>query len=94
LIKGGVTPGTDAYIKALDDRMADAFPNKFQGPGGQAPRQRSVGMTVVAPVTRSVGGKSTGKVQITQSMASMARRLGVPVQAYAEELARMNQNVE
>lgn len=91
LVRTGVKPGTDEYINALDARMAEAFPTRFKS-ADSAPRQRVVTGQTVAPATRSVGGKAVTKVQITPSMTAVARKLGVPVEAYAEELARMNQN--
>lgn len=91
LVRSGVKPGTDEYIENLDRRMAEAFPTRFRS-AEAAPRQRVVSGQTVAPATRSVGGKSVTKVQITPSMTAVARKLGVPVEAYAEELARMNQN--
>lgn len=92
LVRAGVRPGTDDYVKGLDERMAQAFPSKFQSNSGNAPRNRIVGTSAVAPATRTASGKTTQKVQISESMTQTARRLGVPVQAYAEELARLNQN--
>lgn len=94
LVRRGVKPGTDEYIAGLDKGMAEAFPTKFSaapdtGNGG-APRVRTQG-AVVSPVTRTASGKST-TVQITPSMAAMARKLGVPVETYAKELARLNEN--
>lgn len=92
IVKQGIQPGTDKYIEELDRRMADAFPNKFQS-AGNTPRQRTVyGQSAVAPATRTAGGKTVSKVTITPSMVATARRLNVPVEAYAEELARMNQD--
>lgn len=85
-----ITPGTDEYISKLDEGMKKAFPAKFGGEA-EAPRRTPSG-TVVAPASRSASGSQPKKVQITQSMQSMAKRLGVPVQAYAEELARLEQN--
>lgn len=92
IVKQGVVPGTDKYIEELDRRMAEAFPGKFQS-AGNTPRQRTVsGQSAVAPATRTAGGKTVSKVTITPSMVATARRLNVPVEAYAEELARMNQD--
>lgn len=99
-VKTGLRPGTDEYIGFLDTGMQKAFPDHFKTetsvttqidtkPASDA-RPRTVG-TVVAPATRS-GGKTTQKVQITPSMASVARRLGVPVESYALEMARIEQN--
>jgi hypothetical protein len=91
IVRQGVEPGTDKYIEELDRRMSEAFPDKFQS--AQAPRRRTVsGQSAVAPATRTAGGKTVSKVTITPSMVSIARRLNVPVEAYAEELARMNED--
>lgn len=91
IVKQGVQPGTDKYIEELDRRMSEAFPDKFQS--AQAPRRRVVsGQSSVAPATRTAGGKTVTKVSITPSMVQTARRLNVPVEAYAEALARMNED--
>jgi hypothetical protein len=88
-------PGTDEYINYIDQGMKKAFPERFKVDNtqnqntGAAAQQRSAG-TVVAPATRSAGGKPTTKVQISPSMEAMARKLNVPLKAYAEEMARLN----
>ena len=91
IVKKGIQPGTDKYIEELDRRMGEAFPDKFQS--SQAPRRKIVsGQSSVAPATRTAGGKTVTKVSITPSMVATARRLNVPVEAYAEALARMNED--
>jgi len=87
IVRQGIQPGTDQYIEELDRRMTEAFPNKFQS--NQPNRRRTVsGQSTVAPATRTAGGKTVTSVQITPSMVATARKLNVPVEAYAEAYAK------
>lgn len=92
IVEQGIRPGTDKYIEELDRRMAEAFPKKFQ-PAGTSPRQRvATGQTVVAPATRTAGGKTTVRVTPSESQRAQARRLGVPIELYMAEYIKENQN--
>mgnify|MGYP003639682134 FL=1 len=77
LIDQGVNPSSDEYYERIDERMREAFPNKF----GQQ-RQGAV----VAPATRS--SKSPRKVRLTQSQVALAKRLGISPEAYAAQMLK------
>lgn len=81
----GILP-TDgkAYYERIDSEMRKRFPERFPQAQGTAPRRTE---TVVAPATRSGGGRVTRKVTLTESQAKLARRLGLTLEQYAEQLA-------
>lgn len=85
LVKNGVDPTSDEYYEKLNSRMRQVFPENFgeaeSKPEGGKPQNRN---PVVAPATRSRAPK---KVTLTKSQVAIAKRLGVPLKAYAEQLA-------
>lgn len=85
LVKNGVDPTSDEYYERLNSRMRQVFPENFgeaeSKPEGGKGQNRN---TVVAPATRSRAPK---KVTLTKSQVAIAKRLGVPLKAYAEQLA-------
>lgn len=92
LAKQGITAATDpdAYYGAIDRRMREAFPDKFETAEDrteqrEAPqRQQETSRTPVAPVRRSSSGKRV--VTLTKSQEQMARKLGLTAQQYAAEI--------
>jgi hypothetical protein len=83
LVKSGVDPRSDEYYEALNARMRRVFPENFQEevPDKRVPKRQA---NVVAPVTRSVSPK---KVVLTQTQVAIAKRLGVSLKDYAEQVA-------
>jgi len=77
MVDDGVDPTSDGYYKTLDREMRERFPEGFSA---QAPST-----TVVASVQRSAKGK---KVTLTQTQASLAKRLGLTNEQYARELIK------
>ena len=76
---------TDEYYETIDARMRQLFPENFEGeekPEVEKPKKRQ--STVVAPATRSTAPK---KVTLTQTQVSIAKRLGVPLDLYAKQVA-------
>ena len=84
LVKQGVDPRSDEYYEKINSRMRQVFPEQFddgdQELAEEAPRRRNV----VAPVTRSTAPK---KIVLTQTQVSIAKRLGVPLELYAKQVA-------
>lgn len=78
LVKSGVNPTSDTYYERLNARMREVFPESFGG----SPEPRS--SNVVAPATRSRAPK---KVRLTKSQVAIAKRLGVPLDIYAKQVA-------
>jgi len=94
LVKSGVDPRSDDYYEALDTRMQQVFPENFDSMSNDAeeddekrtPKRQA---NVVAPATRSTAPK---KVVLTQTQVSLAKRLGVPLDEYAKQVAIQMRN--
>jgi hypothetical protein len=78
LVGQGVDPTSDAYYGQIDKRMREVFPDKFKG----ATRNG----TVVAPASRSTPSK---KVTLSSTQVAIAKRLGVSLQDYARQVAKL-----
>lgn len=80
LVEQGVHPtqNAEAYYKQIDKRMREVFPDRFKG----ATRNG----TVVAPASRSTPSK---KVTLTSTQVAIAKRLGVSLQDYAAQVAKL-----
>jgi len=76
---------TDEYYEKINSRIKEKFPEKFgeQDEPDEKPRRPA---SVVAPATRSSPPK---KLKLTASEAAAARRIGVPLEKYAMELAKL-----
>ena len=76
-------PTSDDYYKELDARMKRDFPHKFGGTvqSNHAP---------VASVSRPNGKATSKKIKLSPSQVAIADKLGVPYDAYAKQLARLN----
>jgi hypothetical protein len=86
LVKQGVNPRSDDYYEKINTRMRQVFPESFADDGEQEevtdePRRRA---TVVAPATRSVAPR---KITLSKSQVALAKRLGVPLNEYAKQVA-------
>jgi hypothetical protein len=74
----GFDPTSNDYYTELDRRISDTF-----GGSSQAPSRRAV--QTVAGVSRNSSGRSSGrKVRLTPSQVAIAKKLGVPLEAYAK----------
>lgn len=86
IINEGIDPTSDAYFERLNARIKAKFPELVGGDDGATkPPARTT--TVVAPASRTTEGKQ--KVRLTTSQISLARRLGLTPQQYAEQVARL-----
>lgn len=87
LVEQGIDPAIDSieYYQKLNSRMRDIFPS-YQW--GENPKKKTVS-SVVAPVNRT--SKTARRVALTQSQLSVARRLGITPQQYAEQVAKLEQ---
>lgn len=85
LAKSGANVGSDEYYATIDARVREVFPDKFETTKSE-PAKRPA--TVVAPTQRATSAK---KVRLTQSQVAIARRLGVPLEEYARNVARLEQ---
>jgi type II secretory pathway pseudopilin PulG len=81
----GLNPTSDEYYEKIDSRMREVFPDSFEeasnNDDGQRTRKRT---NVVASATRTTAPK---KVKLTRSQVSIAKKLGVPLEDYAKQVA-------
>ena len=86
LAKQGVDLQSDEYYESINTRMRQLFPDRFEEEVAETeeaekPKKQA---NVVAPATRSVAPK---KVKLTQTQVAIAKRLGVPIELYAQKVA-------
>ena len=81
----GINAGSKEYYKRIDADLRKTFPAQFgAGEDAEAPKSQRTKSNVVAPATRSTAPR---KVVLTQSQVSLAKRLGVPLEDYARQVA-------
>ena len=89
LMRNNITPQADNYYEEIDSRMRSFYPNYFNEgeiEEVEKPKPRS---NVVAPAARSTSPK---KVRLSQSAQAIAKRLGVPLEEYAKQMAALNKS--
>jgi hypothetical protein len=90
LVQSGVDPRSDEYFAQIDARMRRRFPDFFnvekEEPTPQPTEVRKAA-NVVAPASRSSGPK---KITLTRTQVAIAKKLGVPLEMYAKQLAQEN----
>jgi uncharacterized protein (UPF0303 family) len=86
LVKQGVNPRSDDYYEKINSRMRQVFPDQFADEGDDEPEDTKPRRktNVVAPATRSTAPK---KIVLTQTQVALAKRLGVPLEEYAKQVA-------
>ena len=79
----GMDPQSDEYYRRINGRLRQVFPDKFESaePADTTQRRKS---NVVASATRSVAPK---KITLSASEVAIAKRLGLPLERYAREVA-------
>jgi len=83
LKKEGVDPQSNTYYEKINARMRQVFPDQFDEEPESTKRKSS---NVVAPATRST---SPRKVVLKQSQVAIAKRLGIPLEEYAKQAAKL-----
>jgi hypothetical protein len=81
--------GTEEYFRTIDKTMRKRFPEHFETVQSEEPEEeetprRATRATVVAPAARST---SPTRIRLKASEAAQARRLGVPIEEYARQVA-------
>lgn len=93
--------GTEEYFKTIDKTMRKRFPEHFESEQSyeddetpprktsepaeeETPRRATKPATVVAPASRST---PPNRIRLKASEAAIARRLGVPIEQYAKQVA-------
>ena len=83
-VKEGLDPNSDEYYERIDTRMRSTFSDYFgedEQTGQETKKRKS---NVVAPASRSTSPK---KVKLTRSQVAVAKKLGVPLELYAKQVA-------
>jgi hypothetical protein len=89
LTKEGIDPRSDDYYGKIDARMREIFPSQFDDGIDDSGTPKKTSSNVVAPATRSIAPK---KIRLTESQQTIARKLGVPLKQYAEQVAELARN--
>jgi hypothetical protein len=93
--------GTEEYFQTIDKTMRKRFPEHFENAQSyeddetpsqktsepadeETPRRATRSATVVAPASRST---PPNRIKLKASEAAIARRLGVPIEQYAKQVA-------
>jgi len=88
LVKDGVDPRSDDYYEKINSRMRSVFPEQFddgiEDEPEEAPKKKP--SNVVAPATRST---APNKIRLKQSEIAIANKLGVPLDQYALQVAKL-----
>jgi hypothetical protein len=86
----GVDPNSDEYFDRINEEMHTRFPDYFKTDEGQGSGSRPASTRptpVVAPSARSNGAKPR-TVKLRSSQVSIAKRLGLTPEQYAQQLAK------
>jgi hypothetical protein len=83
LVKQGIDPKSNEYYEKINSRMRQVFPDEFGEETEEAPKPKAKA-NVVAPATRSTAPR---KIVLTASQQAIAKRLGVPLELYAKQVA-------
>lgn len=91
LVNSGVDPRSDEYFGQINARLRSTFRDFFGESGARSPSGdgSKKPATVVAPGTRSTGAK---KIRLNTSQLTLAKRLGLTPQQYAEAVAKMERS--
>lgn len=98
--------GSEEYFRTIDKTMRKRFPEFFETQSNEddepppkkraepadedePPRRASKPATVVAPASRST---PPSRMKLKASEAAIARRLGVPLEEYAKQVAKLDRN--
>jgi hypothetical protein len=87
LTKEGTSPQSDEYYEKINSRMRQLFPAEFdEGIEDEPVERKPKSSNVVAPATRSTSPK---KVTLSQTQVALAKRLGVSLEDYAQQVAEL-----
>ncbi len=90
LVAQGIDPTSDLYYSRIDDAVRRTFPDKFDDGSIEEKAPRRQAGPVVAPAARST--KAPRKIVLTSTEVALAKRLGVPLKAFAAQKLKDTQN--
>jgi hypothetical protein len=79
----GYSPTTDEYYAEIDKRMRKEMPHKFQGD------KRVQSVTPASDTSRTVKSGRRKQVELTKGQVSLANKLNIPLEKYAQEVAKL-----
>jgi hypothetical protein len=89
LVEEGVDPTSNEYYEAINKTVRSKFPESFSDEQSK-PGAKRTSSNVVAPASRNVAPK---KITLTQTQVALAKKLRIPLEAYARKVAEgMTQN--
>jgi len=86
LKKEGVAVSSKEYYRRIDETIQRRFPEKFETDTEEKSERSTRPSTVVAPATRSTSSK---KIRLTTSQQSIAKKLGLTNEQYAQAALKM-----
>jgi hypothetical protein len=92
LVQSNVDTTSDTYYDKINSRVRELFPSSFEDADTSSKAAKTVTKpaNVVASATRSTAPR---KIVLTQTQVNIAKRLGVPLELYAKQVAKeMNKN--
>lgn len=90
LVAQGIDPTSDLYYSRIDDAVRRTFPDRFEDGSTEEKAPRRQAGPVVAPAARST--KAPRKIVLTSTEVALAKRLGVPLRAFAAQKLKDMQN--
>jgi len=84
----GFDPSSDEYYNELDKRIAEEFPHKL----GKNSTQSNRPVQTVASASRTAKSSGPTKVKLTPSQVAIAKKLGVPLEDYAKQVAMLGRS--
>lgn len=82
----GLDPNSDEYYRRLNGRLRQVFRDKFESEEQAEASGSRKKSNVVASASRSTAPK---KIVLSQSEVAVAKRLGIPLEEYAREVAKL-----
>jgi hypothetical protein len=85
----GFDPNTDEYYQEIDRRMRHHFPHKFQ--------EQRQNAQAVAPASNGRSSNKTGRtktVQLLPGHVEVARKMNIPLELMAKEVAKLERKVK
>lgn len=84
LMDEGVNPTSDVYYQRIDKELNQIFSPRTSDADNSGDKKVTRQSNVVAPATRSTAPR---KIVLTQTQVNIAKRLGVPLELYAKQVA-------
>ena len=90
LVQEGVDPTTDDYYERLDAQLKEDFPSKY--PKDNNAKSSKPPVAAATNTASRAPSKRKRTIKLTESEKAIARKLNVPYEAYAKEVAKLNKD--